>query len=49
MTRLLTFVIRLVITLIFVEILDPPIMRVTGFFISEVIFFNASKENIVAF
>ena len=38
---LLNFFIKLFIILIFVEIFDPPIIRVTGFSISEVIFFNA--------
>ena len=36
---LLKILIKFEIILILVEILDPPIMHVTGFLISEVIFF----------
>ena len=41
MTILLKFGIKFLIIPIFVDIFDPPIMQVIGFFISVVIFFNA--------
>ena len=38
--------IKFEIILIFVEILEPPIIQVTGFVISEVIFFSAFISSI---
>ena len=40
------FLIKFEIILIFVEILEPPIMHVIGFVISEVIFFKAFISSI---
>ena len=37
------FEIKFLIILILVEILDPPIMQVTGLVILDVIFFNSSR------
>ena len=44
---LLNFFIKLLIILIFVEIFEPPMISVTGFFISEVIFFRASTSSVI--
>ena len=44
---LLNFLIKLLIILIFVEIFEPPIISVTGFFISEVILFRALISSII--
>ena len=40
-TILFTFFIKLLITLIFVEIFDPPIIQVTGSFLFSIIVFIA--------